>query len=92
MAQPMRRSRRIDVRVTAAQDAMIREAAELAGETVTSFLLFAAEKRARELLDEQRHLTMSATAFKALAESLDEPGVPVAELTELLDLDPIPPQ
>jgi uncharacterized protein (DUF1778 family) len=92
MASPMRRSRRIDVRVTDAQDALIREAAELAGETVTSFLLYAAEKRARELLDEGQHLTMSAAAFRAFAESLDEPGEAVAELTELFDLAPIPPR
>lgn len=80
------RSRRIDVRVTDAQDAVIREAASLAGETVTSFLLIAAEQRARELLDERRHLTMSNAAFRALSDALDEPGVAVPELVELFDL------
>lgn len=90
MATPTNtRTRRIDVRVTDAQDAVIREAAALAGETVTSFLLSAAEARARELLDERRHLTMSTTAFRALSETLDEPGRRVAELVELFDLPPI---
>ncbi len=87
MATPTNtRTRRIDVRVTDAQDAVIREAAALAGETVTSFLLTAAEERARELLDERRHLTMSKTAFRALTDSLDEPGQAVPELVELFDL------
>jgi uncharacterized protein (DUF1778 family) len=90
MATPANtRTRRIDVRVTDAQDAVIREAAALAGETVTSFLLTAAEERARELLDERRHLTMSNTAFRALTESLDEPGQPVPQLVELFDLPPL---
>jgi uncharacterized protein (DUF1778 family) len=93
MATPTRaRTRRIDVRVTDAQDAVIREAANLAGETVTSFLLTAAEDRARELLDERRHLTMAATSFRALADALDEPGEAVPELVELFDLPRIPQQ
>lgn len=84
------RSRRIDVRVTDAQDAAIREAAALAGETVTTFLLTAAEQRARDLLDERRHLVVSAQAFRALAASLDEPGQEVPTLVELFDLPRIP--
>ena len=84
------RSRRIDVRVTDAQDAVIREAAELAGETVTAFLLSAAEQRARDLLDERRHLVVSNKAFAALAISLDEPPRSVPELVELFGLARIP--
>lgn len=80
------RSRRIDVRVTDAQDAVIREAAALAGETVTAFLLGAAEQRARDLLDERRHLVVSSMAFAALAISLDEPARESAELVELFAL------
>lgn len=80
------RSRRIDVRVTDAQDAVIREAAALAGETVTAFLLGAAEQRARDLLDERRHLVVSTKAFAALAISLDEPARESAELVELFAL------
>jgi len=80
------RSRRIDVRVSDAQDAMIREAAALAGETVTGFLLSAAQERARELLDERRHVVMSDRAFARLAAVLDSPGEPVPAMTELLGL------
>lgn len=84
------RTRRIDVRVTDAQDAIIREAAAQAGETVTAFLLSAAEERARELLDERRHLVMSAEAFDRLAAELDAPAEPVPELVELFRLPRIP--
>ncbi len=84
------RSRRIDVRVTDTQDAEIREAAALAGQTVTAFLLSAAQDRARELLEERRHVVMSDRAFERLVAELDEPGQPVSELAELFALPRIP--
>lgn len=84
------RSRRIDVRVTDEQDAMIREAAALAGQTVTAFLLSAAQERARELLDERRHLLMSDRAFARFAAALDAPAELVPAMTELFALPRIP--
>ncbi len=84
------RSRRIDVRVTDSQDALIREAAAIAGETVTTFLLVAAEHRASELLESRRHLVMSSRAFQQFSAALDAPAEPVAELRELFTLEPIP--
>lgn len=80
------RSRRIDLRVTDEQDAVIRQAAELAGQTVTGFLLSAGQQRARELLDARAHLVMSGHAFERFAAALDEPGEPVPEMTELFRL------
>ncbi|MGI8594442.1 MAG: DUF1778 domain-containing protein [Solirubrobacteraceae bacterium] len=80
------RSRRIDVRVTDEQDAMIREAAALAGQTVTAFLLSAAQERARELLDERRHLLMSDLTFESFAAALDAPAEAVPAMTELFGL------
>ena len=84
------RPHRIDVRVSAEQDAMIREAAALAGQTVTSFLLDAAEDRAREVIDERCDLVMRKPTFARFAEALDAPGEPVPELAELLRLPRIP--
>lgn len=84
------RPHRIDVRVSAEQDAMIREAAALAGQTVTGFLLDAAQDRAREVIDERRDLVMSKAAFARFAEALDAPGEPVPELVELFGLPRIP--
>lgn len=87
---PSTRSRRIDVRVTETQDALIREAAAVTGETVTGFLLGAAQQRAHELLDERRHLVMSTQAFDAFAAALDAPAERVPELVELFELPRIP--
>lgn len=80
------RPRRIDVRVSEEQDAIIREAASLAGQTVTAFLLDAAQGRARELLDQRRDLVIGRTAFARFAQALDAPGEPVPELTEMFGL------
>ncbi|MGA2162940.1 MAG: DUF1778 domain-containing protein [Solirubrobacteraceae bacterium] len=86
MTSTTTRSRRIDVRVTDEQDAIIREAAMLAGETLTAFLLSAAQERARELLDERRHLVMSDHAFERFAEALEAPAERAPALTELFRL------
>jgi uncharacterized protein (DUF1778 family) len=80
------RSRKIDVRVTDEQDALIREAAAASGQTVTAFLLSAAEDRARIVLDERRHLVMSDRAFAAFAAALDQPGEAVAAISDLFSL------
>jgi uncharacterized protein (DUF1778 family) len=80
------RSRRIDVRVTDEQDALIRQAAALSGRTVTGFLLDAAEERARQLTDERRHVTMSERMFARFAATLEDPGEVVPELRELFEL------
>lgn len=84
------RSRRIGVRVAEQQDALTREAASLAGETVPGFLLGAAQERARKLLDERRRLVMSDQAFADFTAALDEPAVAVSELQELFALPRIP--
>lgn len=84
------RSQRIDVRVTDEQNAIIREAAAVAGQTVTAFLLAAAEDRARGLLDERRHLVMSKAAFARFAAVLDRPAEAVPAMTELFGLPRIP--
>jgi len=80
------RSQRIDVRVTDEQNAIIREAAAAAGQTVTAFLLDAAEGRARAMLDHRRHVVMSDRAFAAFAAALDAPGEEVPEMSELFGL------
>ncbi len=80
------RTRRIDVRVTDEQDAIIREAAAAVGPTVPPFLLSAAEEHARTVLDERRHLVMSDRAFAAFAAALDAPGERVTALDDLFSL------
>lgn len=80
------RARKIDVRVSERQDALIREAAEASSQTVTAFLLSAAEERAHAVLDERRHLVVSDRAFDALVFALDQPGEPLPQLRELFSL------
>lgn len=75
--------------MTDQQDAVIREAAAASGQTVSAFLLSAAEGRARSVLAERRHLVISDRAFAAFAALLDEPGERVPALDELLGLPPI---
>jgi uncharacterized protein (DUF1778 family) len=87
---PTTRSQRIDVRVTDEQNAIIREAAAVAGQTVTAFLLSAAEDRALGLLDEHPHLAMSNAAFARFAAILDRPAEAVPAMTELFGLPRIP--
>jgi uncharacterized protein (DUF1778 family) len=84
------RAHRIDFRVSAQQDAMIREAAALAGKTVTGFLLDAAQVGAREVFDERRDLVMSKAAFARFAEALDAPAEVVPEMVEMFRLARIP--
>jgi uncharacterized protein (DUF1778 family) len=84
------RSQRIDVRVTDEQNAIIREAAAVAGQTVTAFLLSAAEDRARGLLEERRHLVMTRAAFAKFAAALEEPAEAVPPMSELFELPRIP--
>lgn len=86
MAVSNPRSRRIDVRVSDEQNALIREAAALSGQTVTAFLLDAAQERAQALIDERRHLVMGEQTFARFAEALDAPAEPVAEMVELFRL------
>jgi uncharacterized protein (DUF1778 family) len=87
---PTTRSQRIDVRVTDEQNAIIREAAAAAGQTVTAFLLSAAEERARNLLDERRHLVMTHATFARFAAALEAPAEAVPAMTELFELPRIP--
>jgi uncharacterized protein (DUF1778 family) len=86
MATSNLRARRIDVRVSEEQNALIREAAALSGQTVTAFLLNAAQDRARALIDERRQLVMSEQTFARFAEALEAPVEPVAEMSELFRL------
>lgn len=87
IAQPAggtrRRTARLHFRVDADQDARIRQAAALAHETVTDFVVRSAVGRADRVLDEHRRLTMSPDAFDAFVAALDAPPRPVPELAEL---------
>jgi uncharacterized protein (DUF1778 family) len=84
------RRHRIEMRITPDQEALIREAADLTHETVTSFVLNTATERARKLLDARRTVTLPNEAFDRFYAALDEPEAIVPELVELLRAEPLP--
>lgn len=84
------RRHRLEMRVAPDQEALIREAADLAHETVTAFVLGTATERARRLLDAQRTATLPTESFDRFYAALDEPEAAVPELVELLRSEPLP--
>lgn len=78
------------MRITPDQEALIREAAGLAHETVTAFVLSTVTERARKLLDARRTVTLPNETFDRFYEALDEPETVVPQLVELLRAEPLP--
>ncbi|HVM55677.1 MAG TPA: DUF1778 domain-containing protein [Acidimicrobiales bacterium] len=82
------RRHRIEVRVSADQDALIREAADLEGTTITAFVMDTTIARARRVLRQHQDVVLSNEAFDRFIAELDRPPEPVAELTELFRSNP----
>lgn len=78
-----RRDRRLEIRTTAEEDELIREAAGLEHTTVSSFVLRTAMQQAQRVIAERRHLMLSEEAADEFFAALDAPAEPVAELVEL---------
>lgn len=76
---------RIAVRVTAHQDALIRDAATAAGQSLTDFVTSAAVARAEDTLADRRVFRLDDEAWAQFTEILDRPAQPIAELTRLLN-------
>jgi uncharacterized protein (DUF1778 family) len=87
--EPTRRHR-LEVRVTPEQEALIRQAADLEHETVTSFVLDTATERARRVLKAHSTVTLSNEAFDRFYAALDKPANQVPELVELFRSAPLP--
>jgi len=87
--EPTRRHR-LEVRVTPEQEALIRQAADLEHETVTSFVLDTATERAWRVLKAHSTVTLSNEAFDRFYAALDEPANQVPELVELFRSAPLP--
>lgn len=85
--QPSRRLR-LEVRVTAEQDALIRQAADLEDTTVTAFVLNTVTSKARRVLRDHHDLVLSNEAFDKFLVELDGPAEAVPELVELFKKNP----
>ncbi len=86
-ATPSRRHR-LEVRVTAEQDALIRQAADLEDTTVTAFVLDTVTYRAKGVIKQHRDLVLSNEAFDRFIVELDNPAEPVPQLVELFEKNP----
>jgi uncharacterized protein (DUF1778 family) len=88
-AQEPNRRHRLEVRVTPEQEALIRQAADLEHETVTSFVLATATERARRVLKTHSTVTLSNEAFDRFYAALDKPAKEIPELVELFRSKPV---
>lgn len=68
------RAVRLEARLTPTQRKQIEQAAVLAGESVSSFVVLAALDRADILVTERASTVVPAAYFDRLVASLDEPG------------------
>lgn len=75
---------RRNLRVTPADDALIRQGAEAAGESVSEFLVASARTRAEMLLADRREFVLDDDAWAAFTAALDRPAEARREVVELL--------
>ncbi len=84
------RRHRLEVRVSPAQDALIRQAAELEGTTVSAFVLDTVAERAAQVVDSHRDVVFSDQAYARFLAELDAPEVVVPELVALFERPVLP--
>lgn len=74
---------RLNLRLRAADDELIRRAAAQSGQSVSEFLTSSAIDRAHELLADQRDFVLDEDTWDAFTRVLDEPARPDPRLVEL---------
>jgi uncharacterized protein (DUF1778 family) len=84
MATGETKTARRNLRIAPADDALIRQAAEVAGESVSEFLVGSARTRAEMLLADRRQFVLDAEGWAAFAAALDRPPEARPEIVELL--------
>ena len=85
-ARPARDSR-LNIRTSAKQDKLIREAARAVDKSVSEFVLDSASATAEHVLADRRYFTVSDDAWQAFEAALDRPAVFKPRLYELLNGD-----
>ncbi len=70
------------------QDALIRQAADLEGSTVTAFVLDSVTTTASRVVESRPDLVLANEAFDRFMAALDEPSSQVPELVELFERHP----
>lgn len=74
--------------MTAEQDALIRQAADLEETAVTAFVLATVTAKANRVIRQHRDVLLSNDAFDRLIAELDKPARPVKELVDLFERHP----
>ena len=69
----MAKTARIEVRTDPEREALLKQAASLTNQTLTSFVLDAAEQRAKEVVAEANTTIVPSTFFDELLLALDDP-------------------
>lgn len=75
---------RRNLRVAPADDALIRQGAAVAGESVSEFLVVSARTRAEMLLADRREFVLNDEAWAVFNAALDRPAKVRPEVVELL--------
>jgi uncharacterized protein (DUF1778 family) len=74
---------RLNVRATAGQLNLLRQAAEAQGRSLSDFVLTAATERAEEILVERRYFVASPEAWDSFMATLNDPPEPAPALVRL---------
>lgn len=77
------KSKRLNLRVASADDALLRRAAEATGESLSEFLVESSRVRAERVLADRTHFTLSEENWNALMEMLDRPAQAPPAMVEL---------
>ncbi len=73
----------MNLRVAARDDVLLRQAADLAGESLSEFLVESGRERAERLLADRTRFVLSEDDWAAFAEALDRPAQADPALVEL---------
>lgn len=80
-----RKQARLAVRLTPDQDALIRDAAAVTGQSITDFVTAAVVSRAEDALADRRFFRLADVAWAEFTTILDQPAQRIPELAALLD-------
>ncbi len=84
-ASGRRRTERINLRLEPEIDKYLRHAAELEHKSLSAFMLEAARERARQVVEEQRRIELTAAEFSRVLDELDRPAEVVTPLLKLAE-------
>lgn len=83
------RDSRLNIRTSAKQDALIRQAANALDKSVSEFVLDSATTNAEHVLADRRYFAVTDEAWQAFEAALERPEVFKPRLSELLNEDSV---